>query len=153
MLTSSVPYGSHQLPVEHEGFTLHWVKQLAIQSDELNAEHEAVLQKLNGLLHAMNSGNPTHIALACGALSAEARVHFAKEEELMLAADYPDRTVHIEQHDELMRRLARIRYAMTSEVGFWSPASDLSMLERWFVPHISYADRRFADFIAARTVM
>jgi hypothetical protein len=24
------------------------------------------------------------------------------------------------------------------------------MLERWFVPHLTYADQRFADFMAAQ---
>ena len=151
MFQSSVLYGSPQLPVVHSnGFALAWVEQLAMQSEELNVEHESVLQKLNSLLHALNSGEPTGIAMACSAMSAEARAHFAKEEELMLAADYPDGTTHIEQHEELMRRLARIGYAVTYATGFWSPANELSMLEQWFVPHLSYADRRFADFIATR---
>ena len=151
MSLPSVPYGSSQLPVQHGiEFSLAWVEQLALQSKELNVEHESVLQKLNSLLHALNSGEPTGIAMACSAMSAEARAHFAKEEELMLAASYPDRTAHIEQHEELMRRLARIEYAVAYANGFWSPANELSMLEQWFVPHLSYADRRFADFIATR---
>ena len=148
MFQSSVPYSSQQLPVMHDcGFALHWVAQLAMQSEELNVEHQAVLQQLNSLLRALNSGEPTGIAMACTAVSAEARAHFAKEEELMLAADYPDRTAHIEQHDVLMRRLARISYAVTYATGFLLPADELSMLEQWFVPHLTYADRRFAEFI------
>jgi hemerythrin-like metal-binding protein len=126
------------------------VEQLAQQGKELNAEHEGVLQKLNSLLFALNSGNATAITMACSVMSAEAQAHFANEEELMLAAGYPDSAAHIEQHDELMRSLARIRFSLTSGVGFWSPADALSMLERWFVPHLTYADRRFADFVAAR---
>jgi len=147
----SVPYGSPQLPVEHgDGFALPWLKQLTLQSEELNAEHEAVLAKLNNLLRALNSGDRNRIAMACSVMSAEARDHFAKEEELMRAIDYPDATAHIEQHDDLMRRLASIRYAVTYDAGMWSPSNALSKLEQWFVPHLSYADRRLADFVAAR---
>ena len=151
MLQSSVPYGSQQLPVMHGcGFALHWVEQLAMQSEELNVEHDGVLRKLNSLLSALNTNDRNRITMACTNMSAEARAHFAKEEELMLAADYPDRTAHVEQHDELLRRLAGIRFRLISNIGFWSPASELSMLERWFVPHLTYADRRFAEFIATR---
>jgi len=151
MPESSVPYGSHPLPGEHgDQFAMPWVQQLATQCEELNAEHEAVLHKLNDLLRALNSGDATRITMACSVMSVEARLHFAKEEELMLAADYPDRTAHVEQHDDLMRRLARIRYVLTTGTGFWSPANELSMLEHWFVPHLSHADRRSADFLAAR---
>lgn len=127
-----------------------WVEQLTTQSAELNSEHTAVLQKLNSLLRALNTNDRNRITMACTNMSAEARAHFANEEALMLAADYPDRAVHIEQHEELLRRLCHIRFVLTSNTGFWSSASERTMLEKWFVPHLTYSDRRFADFIAAR---
>jgi hemerythrin len=148
---STLPYGSQQIPDNKgRGFAVPWVEQLAEQGKALNAEHEGVLQKLNSLLAALNSGDATAITMACSVMSAEARAHFSNEEELMLAADYPDRAAHIEQHDELMRGLARIRFSLTSGSGFWSAADAMSMLERWFVPHLTYADQRFADFMAAQ---
>ncbi len=151
MSGSSVPYGSQQLPGEHGcEFALPWVKQLTMQSEELNREHMAILEKLNSLLHALNSGDPTRITMARSIMSAEARAHFANEEEMMLTAGYPGRTAHIEQHDELMRSLERIQNVLTFGIASWSPANELSMLERWFVPHLTYADQAFADFIAAR---
>ena len=146
-----VPYGSQQSQPDHGiEFFVPWVKQLVTQSEELNVEHRAVLQKLNNLLLALDSGNPTRITMACDVLSAEAQVHFTKEKELMLAAEYPDSAVHIEQHEELMRGIARIRFSLTSNIGHWSPVSELSMLEKWFVPHLTHADRRLADFMATR---
>jgi hemerythrin-like metal-binding protein len=147
----SVPYGSSQLP-DGQGcaFALPWVAQLDEQGRELDLEHEALLQKLNSLLIALNSGDATRITMACNVMSVAAQAHFANEEELMLAEGYPDRAAHIEQHEELMRSLARIEFSLASGSGFWSPTYPLSMLERWFVPHLSYADRRFADFMADR---
>jgi len=149
-----VPYGSQQTQPDH-GIELFipWVKQLVTQSEELNVEHMAVLQKLNGLLHALDSGDRNRIALACDVLAAEAKVHFDKEDELMLASGYPDREAHVEQHEELMRGIARIRFSLTSNIGHWSPVGELSMLEQWFVPHLSYADRRLAEFMAARRAL
>ena len=151
MSQSSVPYGSQHLHTDQgHGFNLHWLNQLTMQNEELNAEHEVVLHSLNNLLIALDSGDPTRISMACNVLSAEARSHFAKEEEMMRSSNYPDITAHIEQHDELIRGLARIRFKLMSGIGLWSPSSEVSMLERWFVPHITYADRRFSDFAAAR---
>ncbi|MBI2747895.1 MAG: hemerythrin family protein [Burkholderiales bacterium] len=151
MYESSVPYGSqHPHMEDSHGFTLHWMQQLTLQSKELNNEHEAVLHSLNQLLNALDSGDPTHVAMACNVLSAEARAHFAKEVEMMRSSNYPDITEHMEQHDELMRGLARIRYKVVSGIGYWSPSSEVSMLERWFIPHLTYADRRLADFVTAR---
>ena len=151
MFQSSVPYGSQQLPVEHDQvFVMPWLEQLATQSEELNVEHEGVLRKLNSLLSALNTSDRNRIAMACTNMSAEARVHFAKEEEMMHAADYPERAAHIEQHDELLRLLARILFKLRSNIGFWSSASERTLLEQWFVPHLTYADQRFSEFMAAR---
>ena len=151
MSQPSVPYGSPQLPTAHgEGFALPWVEQLVSQSAELNADHSVMLERLNALLRALGSGERMSVSLACSAMSAEARAHFAHEEELMLANEYPQRELHTGQHDDLMRHLARISYKVTAGLGFWSPASELSMLEQWFVPHLRYADQHFADFVAVR---
>jgi hemerythrin len=146
-----VPQGSRQPEADHGiGIFVPWVRQLATQNKELNVEHQALLEKLNGLLGALHTGDHSSIAIACDVFSAEAKVHFSKEEELMLAVDYPDSAAHIEQHEELLRGLARMRFTLTSNSGRWSPVSELSMLEEWFVPHLTHADRRLAAFIAAR---
>lgn len=148
-----VPYGSQQLISPHrDGFDMSWVKELALQDEDLDDEHKAVLAKLHSLLNALQSGDRPRIGTACTGLSVEARAHFAEEEELMLAADYPDRAAHIDEHEDLARRLGRIRYIVNNGVVFWSPDSELPMLERWFVPHLSDADRRFVDFMAGRSV-
>ena len=147
----SVPYGSQQSSFDHGyGMVLPWVERLTLQSAELNVEHRELLQKLNTLLLTLDSGDTMRITMACDVLSAEVQLHFAKERELMLAADYPDSATHIEQHEELMRALAGFRFALTSTIGVWSPVDAESMLEQWFVPHLTHADRRLAEFMAAR---
>lgn len=152
MIEYCVPYGSHQPRDEHGlEFLVPWVRQLVTRSVELNTEHRAVLHKLNGLLLALDSGDPTRITMACDVLVAETRVHFDMEEAMMLVAGYPDRAAHIEQHEELLRGIARIRYSLVNDAGHWSPVSELSMLEDWFVPHLTHEDRRFANFLAARS--
>jgi hemerythrin-like metal-binding protein len=127
-----------------------WVEELAMQSEELNADHREILQKLNGLLHALDSGDRSRIAMACSLFCAEAQAHFANEKQLMLACDYPDSAAHIEQHEDLMRSVACIQVALTSGNGTWTPMNAISMLEKWFVPHLTHADRRLADFMAAQ---
>ncbi len=149
MSDASVPHGSRRLPANRRfGFALPWVEELSQQGKTLDVEHGGVLQRLNSLLFALNSGDRTAITMACSLMSAEAQAHFANEEALMLAADYPHREAHGEQHEELMRGLARIQFSLTSGSGFWSPSDALSMLERWFVPHLTFADQQLADFLA-----
>lgn len=146
-----VPSGSQQ-PSGEQGFESYvpWVRELATQNKWINAEHHAILDRLNDLLHALPTGNATRISMACDVLAAAARTHFEREDKLMGECDYPDRRAHLDEHDDLLRGLARIRFALTSDIGHWHVAGELSMLEDWFVPHLTHTDKELADYIAAR---
>ncbi len=148
---SYVPYGSQQLVVgSGVSFAMPWMEELATKNKDLNTDHHTLLQSLNNLLVALGSGDSMHISMACIALTAEIRSHFAKEEEMMQAVSYPDLADHVEQHEKLLQSISNIEFAMTTGNGNFSPSSALSAIENWFMPHLTLADRRLADFIAAR---
>jgi hemerythrin-like metal-binding protein len=75
--------------------------------------------------------------------------HFANEEELMAAAEYPALATHREQHRHL---LARVRdMEMRVEIEDATVAVDLThFLYRWLVEHIESSDRSFGDYVRAR---
>ena len=129
---------------------LHWLDKLLAEGEAFDGEHHALLERLNDLLLAIRSGDRSRIMMACTSLSAQARAHFASEEALMREVGYPDLESHREQHAELGRRLARLSYLASSGAGYLSATAPVSLLEQWFVPHLTHADRRLAEFVAAR---
>jgi hemerythrin-like metal-binding protein len=149
-----VPHDKLQpAPGETAGFALPWVEELALQSEALDTDHRALLHRLNDLLFALGCTDLDRITPACAALSSEAEAHFAKEKALMEAVDYPDRAAHIATHEQLLRDIGQFGFALTTGLIPWSPARTIGGLERWFVPHLTYADRRLADFVAARSAV
>ena len=103
--------------------TLPWTPAFSLLAPELDDEHRSLLDKVNRFLAAISSGDETTVLMAFSVLVAEARRHFAAEEDQMQALRYPDRratscaareaaartcraAVHAEQQDEL-RQLAR----------------------------------------------
>jgi len=155
MFPNSVSWTRDQLQREttNSAFTLPWMERLSLECENLNNEHHALLQVLNGLLMAIGSREPTRIAMACTVLSVEAQSHFTSEEEQMREAGYPDLESHVARHKELHRALALLRYSASSGTGFVSTTAPLSSLERWFVPHLTFDDKLVADFLAARAVL
>jgi hemerythrin-like metal-binding protein len=133
------------------GFTLPWMRELTIESERLNGEHDALLQSLNDLLIAISSGDRNSITMTCDSLSAVAQAHFASEEAKMREAKYPELASHTAQHEELHRGLARLRYAVTSGQGFVSSTDGLTFLEKWFIRHLTFADKPLASFLATCT--
>jgi hemerythrin len=152
MSQSFVSAGNPPLRAGHDiEFALPWVETLTLQSEELDEDHRALLEKLNELLFALSCTDLDRITPALVVLSAEAKAHFAAERELMLAVDYPGRETHIEYHDQLLRNMRQMGFALTSGLISWSPSNALPMLEQWFVPHLTHADRQFACFMNARS--
>jgi len=142
-----------QRQTTNSAFTLPWMEKLSLESESLDNEHHALLQKLNGLLIAIGSGDKARIEMACTILSVEAKSHFTSEKAQMREAGYPELESHAAQHEELHRGLALLRYSVSSGTGFLSSTVPISFLERWFVPHLAFADRRVAEFVAARAVL
>jgi hypothetical protein len=67
MFPNSVSWTCDQLQREttNSAVALPWMEKLSLESGSLNNEHHALLQKLNGFLIAIGSGDQTRIAMAC----------------------------------------------------------------------------------------
>lgn len=142
-----VPYGSAQpFPESSFALSLPWIDELVTRREDFNADHAQVLDRLNDLLSALAAHDTLRVSMSCAALMAATQAHFAAEEELMRSAGYPEGPAHVQQHADLMRRLAAIQAAaaVNPQAG---AAYALPLLEQWFVPHIRYADRRVADYL------
>jgi hemerythrin-like metal-binding protein len=129
---------------------LQWTRDLALLINDLDEDHRGLLDKLNALLMAIASRNPTRVLMAFGTLNVEAEAHFACEEVLMRDVAYPGRERHCEEHQRLLRGLSELRCTIGAVDTFSASMGPFVFLERWFVPHLRHDDKELADFLADR---
>lgn len=79
-----------------------------------------------------------------------ATYHFAHEEQMMADTAYPDRAVHLLEHE---RFAGRVREIHRDFVAGSIPISleVISFLKNWLINHISNTDSKFGAFAAAKT--
>jgi hemerythrin len=130
--------------------TLPWTPSFSLVAQVLDDEHRSLLDKVNRLLAAVSSGDETTVLMAFSVLVAEARRHFAAEEEQMQALRYPDRERHRAQHEKLQLGLAVLQFTLSNRTTFGSSLGPLVYLDRWFAAHLQTDDRRLAAFIHDR---
>ncbi len=120
--------------------------------DQIDREHRRLFDiaaRTYDILGASDAVGRAMLQDAVAELIDYTATHFANEEELMAAAEYPGLAIHREQHQHL---LARVRdMEMRVEIEDATVAVDLThFLYRWLVDHIESSDRRFGDYVRSR---
>jgi hemerythrin len=132
------------------GHSLPWTSAASLLDPVLDAEHRTLLGSVNRVLAAISSGDQTDVLMSFSVLVAEARRHFAAEEELMRKLCFPDRDRHCVQHEKLQLGLAGLQFTLSNRPSFaWSPGPFV-YLDRWFAAHLQTDDRRLAAYIRDR---
>jgi hemerythrin-like metal-binding protein len=133
---STVPVKFSELTPE---YTMH--------NAEIDEEHQFMSGLVNSLHDAMLAGRGAQILETLLAeLTKFTLIHFANEEKLMAAVHYPEMPAHVQQHDQIRRRVtetearfARGETAITVEL--------MLFFSDWFRNHALVADRRLGDYV------
>ncbi len=126
--------------------TLNWKKEYSVGIFEIDAEHKIFLKTIKKIHNAFEK----HIELdiqkrLLTELYKYADFHFTSEENVMLMCNYPDFEAHLNQHVELMQKLADIvnfnDISKINEVGL------VDFLVKWFKEHTTSTDLKLGKFL------
>lgn len=126
---------------------VRWRPQLMLGIPELDADHHRLVDLVNQADAAVRSGAPRlRIGEVLVALLAYTKEHFAREEKVMRALDFPGYDAHKACHDELVDQLKTVAAHFvdgdTNAVG----AETLKFLADWLVDHIIGEDLQIRNY-------
>jgi len=126
---------------------LEWTPEFAVHVPEIDRDHQFEFGLVNRLHEAMLAGQGTEIL---GTILAEltkfTRNHFANEEKMMAATRYPEMLAHVQQHDQIRRRVTEVEARF--ERGETAITIELMLfLSDWLRNHTMVTDRRLGDYI------
>ena len=108
----------------------------------MDSQHQHIFGLANQIAEANKDAELTHLLML---LYRHTREHFKAEEELMKQAAYPDYGRHIEQHDQMLTRLAEISESVQKKQ--WNPDAIKTFISNWILIHILEEDMRLADYL------
>jgi hemerythrin-like metal-binding protein len=127
---------------------LIWNNSFSVGVTSLDQQHTGLFAMVNELNAAMAEGRARKIVgQLLGKLVRYTQEHFAYEERLMEAANYPGLQAHRAQHADLARQVGEFmdRYKHgDSEVA----AELLRFLGNWLTTHILHEDKEYGPWIA-----
>jgi len=122
--------------------------RFVLDVEEIDRQHGtlfAILGRVHDALLANDfSAGPT-IREAVAELLDRTSEHFASEEAIMEAADYPALAAHREMHRNLLAEARDIEIRADSEAQF-APTQLAAYLHTWLAVHILAEDKAFTDF-------
>ncbi len=119
-----------------------WTDDLATGSQEIDAQHRTILERINSMLDACTQGKgKQEVGSILPFLEEYAINHFDAEERLMKSKGCPGYQAHKAEHIEFMKKVAFLKRRVAAEgVGVRTVIETNQMAVDWFLSHIRKID-------------
>lgn len=125
-----------------------WTPALALGHDEIDAQHQELFRRADKLLEAMIAGDRTAVETLFDFLGSYVLEHFAAEERLMTASQFPGYTVHKAAHERFVRDYESLRKLHRDSGASAAVAIKArTWLVEWLKNHIGGTDQLMARHI------
>ena len=119
---------------------VEWIDTLSVGVGELDDDHKNLIRIINRVLACEREGGSVKWAL--GELSAYAKDHFRREEQMMEKAGYPKLESHREAHQSFTEWLSSLSMLYGSDPGaeYYLAETMREYLQNWLTDHIMKVD-------------
>lgn len=122
---------------------IKWRNSFATGVEQFDNEHKQLFVLINRLHDGLVSGAESEVLLeVLGELTGYTRKHFEHEEKYMRRFLYPERAVHVKEHDSFRNTIEDIVSMATNGVeGLGLPV--LKLMRSWLLGHIVESDGKY----------
>jgi len=124
---------------------LHWSNELDTGIEIIDKQHRRIIDLINELQGAHESGDPKVIDHVLGELVDYTLSQFSFEEELQEKANYPFYKAHKRVHEIFTKRVAE--FQQRANGGENVAPELLAMLKIWLVNHIKGDDKDYVEAV------
>jgi hemerythrin-like metal-binding protein len=130
---------------------MKWSNALMVGHPTIDRDHQKLVDLLNRLYEAMQSGKGTKVCdQVLSELIAYTKSHFATEEQLMAASQYPKFREHKAMHTQLVNDVMDFKSRLDGGSTTLS-VSLFKFLKDWLANHILASDRDLVAALKARS--
>lgn len=131
---------------------VEWSDDLSVGIAEIDDQHKKLVEMLNRMHDAIREHRGSSVTRPIlNEIAEYTRVHFATEESLMRATNYPDYEVHKAQHEDLIAQVQDLQAKL--DAGSHSISFELlHFLKGWLTHHIIESDKLYGPYFLSRGV-
>jgi hemerythrin len=128
--------------------SIEWTENLSVGILQLDNDHKKLIDLLNQIFVASYAGVGDEYARSITSeLIKYTKVHFDREEEILVKHGYPACSSHKEEHKKLVASLVELEGRISKEAIDGISVELNSFLRGWLIDHILTHDLQYAAFI------
>jgi hemerythrin len=126
---------------------ISWNKDLELGIDKVDSQHKMLVDMINELHDSILEGKSYEkMGDILTGLLYYAQTHFATEEQLFEVHRYPERQVHIREHNDFIMKISSRFDKM--EKGELVLSVDIArFLRDWLINHVMISDKKFVPYV------
>jgi hemerythrin len=129
---------------------LPWQEKYQIGHPVIDEQHRIIFDQINELHDGVQAGRgQALLGRTIQGLVSYASMHFAMEEQLMKAGQYPGIDGHLQAHADFVKHVLTLQSDMMRQ-GETTAMLLSEYLKAWLVDHILKEDQRLARFLTQR---
>ncbi len=129
-----------------------WSNQLAVGVQEIDTQHQKLVQLINGLHDHMLAGDANDImGKVLDRVIDYTGFHFSTEERLMAEHGFPESAAHKNEHQKLVATAVDLQTKLRTGQAHITMET-MKFLRDWLQHHIMQSDKAFGTFLKSKGV-
>lgn len=127
-----------------------WSDDFLIGIEEIDYEHRCLVEDINTLhRELLKHVDEDRIENTLGRIHARMQAHFALEEHVMVAHNYPHYPEHKAEHERLLDEYTELMTKFERKPNPGDQEAMERMLRQWIVSHILTSDKKMSAMVAS----
>ncbi|MFZ3073363.1 MAG: bacteriohemerythrin [Thermodesulfobacteriota bacterium] len=129
-----------------------WTEDLAVNIPEIDEQHKELFLRIDALHCAIFEGKGSiELSALFAFLGDYVTIHFNDEEGIMARHDYPNLSIHKDEHRGFKDRFGRLKQKCELGRAGRDMAIEVDKVVcDWLIRHVCMADKTFAKFLRGR---
>ena len=129
-----------------------WSPEYSVGVEKFDEQHQILFDIVNELFTAMSEGKgQAELEEVFKRLIEYTKTHFASEERMMQAYQYPEFSGHLAQHQDLTNRVLDYQgQYLAGKIGLSLPI--IQFLKSWLTNHILVEDKKYSTFFESKGI-
>jgi hemerythrin len=127
---------------------ISWNSTMSVGVAEIDTQHQKLIGMINDLNKAMKEGRGKDlVSSTVNGLIQYTASHFKTEEDFFSRFGYPEKTSHVKEHNDFVKKVTEFQKGLESGQLALS-VQVMNFLSDWLQSHILGVDKKYAPFFA-----